>query len=127
MSDFIMTRFEPAQPVAGRADARRSIPSLHMMLRAHRTRAALANLSARERADIGVSSAVALAEAARLPWDVNPGPRRRPAGILGAITRAFERFRTRRLIARLDVRELRDLGLGPSAAQAEASKFFWQT
>jgi uncharacterized protein YjiS (DUF1127 family) len=130
MSDMMMTRSQSIRPTVGPAGARHLVALLPGMLRlafrAYVTRKALPELTPRERADIGVSSAAALAEAARLPWDVNPGPRRQGGGIVGAIQSAFERARTRRMIARLEARDLRDIAVSPSEARAEAAKFFWQ-
>jgi uncharacterized protein YjiS (DUF1127 family) len=102
------------------------IRSLRIVLRTYLTRRALPDLTPRERADIGISASAALAEAARLPWDINLRRRRPTSGILGAIERALERARTRRLIGRLEARELRDIGASASAAEMEASKAFWR-
>ena len=60
-------------PLAGPALPR--LPSLAAMWRATVTRRHLARLDDRGLADIGLSRADALAEAARLPWDLEP---RRP-------------------------------------------------
>jgi uncharacterized protein YjiS (DUF1127 family) len=125
MSDLMMSRFAPSR-AASRAGQGHAIPSLHLVLRSYRTRQALPDLSPRELADIGVSSTAALMEAARLPWDAAPGPRKDRRGIMGAIHHILERARTRRLISRLESRELRDFGVSPSDAQTEASKAFWQ-
>jgi uncharacterized protein YjiS (DUF1127 family) len=126
MSDLMMTRFRLVRPTTKQTVMRQVVPSPRMMLRTYLTRQALLELTPRQRADIDVSSSAALAEAARLPWDVNPGPRRRPAGIMGAVQRALERTRTRRLISRLATRDLRDISVSPSDAQDESAKFFWQ-
>lgn len=126
MSDFTMARFISTRPAAGRADAGHLIAALRIVLRTYVTRQALAELTARDLADIGLSSSAALAEAARLPWDTIPGPRRNRSGIVSRIQRIWERARTRRLISRLDARELRDFGVSPSDAQTEASKPFWR-
>src|SRR5450432_2828183 len=111
MSDLMMPRFAPSRFTADRAGQGHAIPSLHVVLRSYRTRQALPNLSPRELADIGVSSAAALMEAARLPWDTDPERRKDRQGIVGAIHRILERARTRRLISRLEARELRDFGV----------------
>jgi uncharacterized protein YjiS (DUF1127 family) len=126
MSDFTMTRFVATRPEAGRADADHLIAALRVALRTYMTRQAMPELSARDLADIGLSSSAALAEAARLPWDIIPGPRRNRSGIMSSIQRAWERARTRRLISRLQPRDLRDFGVSPSDAQSEASKPFWR-
>jgi uncharacterized protein YjiS (DUF1127 family) len=126
MSDLSMTRFTSIQAQAGRTGVRHLASLLHLALRTHLTRQALLELDARERADIGISTSAAVAEAARLPWDTKPGPRRPSAGMAGAIQRYLERARSRQLISRMTARELRDIGLSPSNAQTEATKYFWQ-
>ena len=103
MSDLMMTRFQAAQPTAGRPGARHLVPALRLMLRAYQTRHDLMKLGPRERADIGVSLTASLAEAARVPWDVDAGPIQPTAGLMGMAQRALERARTRRLIRRLGV------------------------
>ena len=123
MSDFPMIRFDSVRPSADRVSARHPMGWLRMAFRIYLTRQALADLTAREFADIGVSPAAAAAEAARLPWDTNPEQRRRKPG---AIQGALERARSRRLISRMSARELRDIGISPLDAQSEATKFFWQ-
>jgi uncharacterized protein YjiS (DUF1127 family) len=127
MSDFTMTRFTSTSPAAGRAGLGHMILLLRTALRTYLTRQALAELTPRELADIGLSSSAALAEAARLPWDTTPGPRRNPPGIMNSIQSALERARTRRLLSRLQARELRDFGVSPSDAQMEATKPLWRT
>jgi uncharacterized protein YjiS (DUF1127 family) len=126
MSDLMMTRFDQARQTADRVTERHLLRSLRLTLRTARTRPTLLELTPRELADIGISASTALTEAARLPWDTNPGPRRHIAGIVGWIQRALERARTRRLISRLEASELRELGISPSDAQVEATKYFWQ-
>jgi uncharacterized protein YjiS (DUF1127 family) len=126
MSDLMMTRFDQARQSAERVRERHLLRSLRLTLRTALTRRTLMELTPRELADIGISASTALTEAARLPWDISPGPRPRIAGIVGGIQRALERARTRRLISRLEARELRELGISPSDAQVEATKFFWQ-
>jgi uncharacterized protein YjiS (DUF1127 family) len=127
MSDFTMSRFTSTSPAAGRAGMARRFAELRTVLRTYLTRQALPELTARELADIGLSSAAALAEAARLPWDTTPGPRRHPSGVINAIQSAWQRDRTRRLLSRLQARELRDFGVSPSDAQMEATKPFWRS
>jgi uncharacterized protein YjiS (DUF1127 family) len=136
MSDLMMPRFAPLRRSAERPAARQVIPSLRVMLRAYLTRRALLELTPREFADIGVSTAAAVNEAARLPWDINrgdinrgdtdTGPRRRSGGFMQAIQRALHRARTRHLLAQLGARELSDFGASPSDAHMEASKPFWR-
>lgn len=122
MSDFTLTQFVSVRsPTTGRW------PSiLHTMLRTYLTRQSLPELTARELADVGLSSSAALAEAARLPWDVTPNPRRPNSGIVGRLQHMLERARSRRLLARLEARELRDFGVSPTDAQFEANKPFWR-
>jgi uncharacterized protein YjiS (DUF1127 family) len=126
MSDFLMTRCTPVGPTARRLIVRPLFRSLRIAFRTYLTRQALPELTPRELADIGVSPSTALAEAARLPWDFDPEPRPRKPGIIHAIGHVLERARSRRLISRLELRELRDFGVSPSDAQAEATKWFWR-
>jgi uncharacterized protein YjiS (DUF1127 family) len=127
MSDLTMTRFTQARQPAGRAVLHHPVAALRLALRAYLTRQALPDLTARERADIGISHTAALAEAARLPWDTAPRSHRQgPAGVTGRLQRALERGRTRRLLTRMQARELSDIGISPSDAQAEASKPMWR-
>ena len=126
MSDLSITRFTSLRPTADRAGVRRLASVLYLALRTHSTRQALLDLDARERADIGVTKSAAIAEVARLPWDTKPGPRRPRSGMAGAIQAYLERARSRQLLSRMTARELRDIGLSPSNAQSEATKYFWQ-
>jgi uncharacterized protein YjiS (DUF1127 family) len=126
MSDFTMFRLASAQPVAGRAGKENLVARLRAVLRTYVTRRMLPELTPRELADIGLSASAALAEASRLPWDTAPTPRRDGPGIMSNIRRGLERARTRRLLSRLQMRELRDIGASPSDAQAEAAKPFWK-
>lgn len=76
-----MARIIQFHPVAGTGRAKPDVcrqgalPALRSMLRAIATRRQLADLDPRGLADLGLSRADALAEAARAPWDV--APRRR--------------------------------------------------
>ncbi len=126
MSDLIMARFEAALPASGQTGASRLIAVLRTMLRAWQTRQALTQLTPRERADIGVTLSTAVSEAARLPWDVKPGPQRHGRGTIASIQRALERARTRRLIAAMDARNLSDIGISVSTARAESARYPWQ-
>jgi uncharacterized protein YjiS (DUF1127 family) len=126
MSDLLMTRLTAVRPAADRTGARRLKSMLRMAFRAYLTRQGLPELTRRELADIGVSPSAAVAEAARLPWDINPEPRGHRTGIIGAVQNSLERARSRHLISRMSTRELRDIGLSPTNAQTEATKFFWQ-
>jgi uncharacterized protein YjiS (DUF1127 family) len=51
---------------------------------------------------------------------------KRLAAIRNAIRRAAERARSRRLLAQLGEREVRDFGISLSEARTEASKPFWK-
>ncbi len=98
MSVLTMPRFLPVRPAAGRMETGRLAASLRRGLRTWLTRQALPDLTARELADIGVSPAMAVAEAARLPWDI--ASRSRPAtGIAATLQRALEHARIRHLTA----------------------------
>lgn len=84
-------------------------------------------------ADIGVTRAEALTEAARAPWDTLPSPRRRgpgedgsAAGFLKSLGKAYRRYRSRRRIAGLDARTLKDIGVTFAEAEEEANKPFWR-
>ncbi len=101
MSDLMMPRFASARPAASQANSGRLVALVRLALRTYLTRQALPDLSPRELTDIGLSASTAIAEAARLPWDVAPVPRRSTPGIRGAIQRTLERVRARRLAARL--------------------------
>lgn len=127
MSDLMMTRFTQARRQGSRVAMDRPVAALRLALRTWLTRQALPELTARELADIGMTQTTALTEAARLPWDSAPGPRRRiPGGVLGQVQQALERARTRRLLARMQAREWSDLGISRSVAQAEADKPMWR-
>jgi uncharacterized protein YjiS (DUF1127 family) len=126
MSDLTITRLQSAQPARHYGTYPLS-STLRQFLRTYLTRPALLELTPHQRADIGVSLHAAVTEAARLPWNANPGPNRRSTGgVIAAIQRALERSRTRHLISRLDARELSDIGVSPSEAQAEATKSLWR-
>jgi uncharacterized protein YjiS (DUF1127 family) len=126
MSGFTMNRFASPGLAATRPGVGHPISLPLAVFRTYLTRRALPELTPHELADIGLSSSAAMAEAARLPWDTLPGPRRSPPGLLSRIQFALERARTRRLISRMEARELRDLGVSPSDAQLEATKPFWR-
>jgi uncharacterized protein YjiS (DUF1127 family) len=126
MSDLTLNRFVTTRQRTDRPRAA-STAALRITLRTYLTRQALPELTARELSDIGLTRYAALTEVARLPWDTNPGPRRRaPQGMLAEIQRAWQRARTRRLLASMNPRELRDFGVTPSDAEAEANKPFWR-
>lgn len=125
MSDLLMTQSNTLRP-ASRVAKRNLFQSLRMAFRTYMTRKTLSELTSRELADIGISAPDALAEAARLPWDITPRPRRPDPSLMAGVQRALERGRTRRLLSRMQAQELHDVGLSRSNAQTEASKFFWQ-
>jgi uncharacterized protein YjiS (DUF1127 family) len=127
MSDLTVTRFVSTRQPTGRSVVASSLAALRVALRTYMTRQALPHMNARELSDIGLTQYGALAEAARLPWDTNRGPRP-PAspGIFFDLQRAWHRARTRRLLAEMTARELRDIGVTPSDAEAEANKPFWR-
>ncbi|MDR3534813.1 MAG: DUF1127 domain-containing protein [Rhodopila sp.] len=102
MSDLTMTRSSPVRPVAGRVARGHLAETLHLALRTYVTRQTLPAMTPRELADVGLTPTAALAEAARLPWDLSPDPHRRGfGGLAGHVQRALERSRIRRLTARL--------------------------
>jgi uncharacterized protein YjiS (DUF1127 family) len=127
MSDLTINRFVTTRQPTGRAPAASAIAALRVAFRTFLTRQALPELTVRELSDIGLTPHTALSEAARLPWDTDPGPRRgAPQGLLAKIQRAWQRARTRRLLATMNARELRDFGVTPSDAETEANKPFWR-
>ena len=127
MSDITVTRFVSARQPTGRSAVAASLTALRVALRTYMTRQALPHMTARELSDIGLTPHAALAEAARLPWDTNRGPRRRSSqGAFSGLQRAWHRARTRRLLAEMTARDLRDIGVTPSDAEAEANKPFWR-
>ena len=127
MSDLTLSRFTTGRQTTGRTGATSLIAALRLSVRAHLTRQALPELSARELSDIGLTRHGALTEAARLPWDTNPNPRGRgPKGVFGDLQRAWHRARTRRLLAEMNPHELRDIGVTPTDAETEANKPFWR-
>jgi uncharacterized protein YjiS (DUF1127 family) len=83
--------------------------------------------------DVGLTPTEALIEARRVPWDTSPPPRRpRRSGMRGraklvdVLDEAYRRHRSRRQIARLDGRLLKDMGVSFAEAEAEANKPFWR-
>ena len=126
MSDLIMSRSLPLRSFAPRVATEPRVSRLRRALRAYLTRRDLPQLSPRELDDIGITRGEALDEAARLPWDFIPHRRGPKVGVLDRLQRGLERFRTRRLLARMPVRELSDMMLSPTDAETEASKPFWR-
>ncbi len=95
------------------------------------TRRELRDLEPRLLADIGLTRAEALTEAARAPWDLAPPrrwPPRRPRRWdfqqrLGLMWRTWQ---SRRRITELDARLLKDIGVSYAEAEREANKPFWR-
>jgi uncharacterized protein YjiS (DUF1127 family) len=85
-------------------------------------------------ADIGLTRAEAFTEASRAPWDTQPPPRgprnsgenRRTAAFLRSFGKAYRRHRSRRRIAQLDGRMLKDIDVTFAEAEEEANKPFWR-
>jgi uncharacterized protein YjiS (DUF1127 family) len=128
MSDLTFNPFTSTRPGTGRAIAANRITAFRIALRTYLTRQALPELTARELTDIGLTRHAALAEVARLPWDTNPEPHRpRPRRSFDSIQQAWQRARTRRLLAEMSAHELRDIGVTPTDAEAEANKPFWRS
>jgi uncharacterized protein YjiS (DUF1127 family) len=115
-----------------RARVRGFAEFLSRMAQAIETRRQLAEMDQRMLSDIGISRADALAEYERAPWDL--GPPRRPARarpgpaarLRGWSREAIRRYRTRKHIAELDARILKDIGITLSDAEHEANKPFWR-
>ena len=61
-----------------------------------------------------------------LPGEVGPVAVHLLSRLVGVARRASARHRQRRALARLDARLLRDVGISPEQAQAEAAKPFWR-
>ncbi len=127
MSDLTAADFVSRPQPTGHFTAAALVVNLRVAVRTYMTRQALPHMTARELADIGLTPHAALAEAARLPWDTNGGPPRRASlGTLAGVQRAWHRVRTRRLLAKMTCRDLRDIGVTPSDAETEANKPFWR-
>ncbi|OJW27493.1 MAG: hypothetical protein BGO51_21610 [Rhodospirillales bacterium 69-11] len=146
MSYRVLEGFEPALPrepaLRNRLLAARATAAL--ALRTVASRRDLVELDERSLADVGLTHEMALAEARRAPWDLEPfTPRRRGNGGRGgsgpwatAWRRSLGRLqdgmremllrrRTRQAIAELDGRMLKDIGVSYSEAEHEANKAFW--
>ena len=134
MSDRLLTGLAPV--FTGAALRSRLFAARRMLalgLRAVVTRRDLALLNQRSLEDIGVTRAEAMAELQRAPWDFEPR-RRRPAApkpsqadaVFGTLREMIRRHRSRRDIASLDERGLKDIGVSISEAETEANKPFWR-
>jgi uncharacterized protein YjiS (DUF1127 family) len=81
--------------------------------------------------EVGLTRADALAEAKRQPWDLEPRhPRKRrgpaPRMVATWLMEAARRWQSRRAIAHLDARMLRDIGVSYAEAESEVNKPFWR-
>ena len=72
MSGLLISRFSPLQPATDRKGLPEWIAFLRLVLRTWQTRRALLEMTPRELSDIGISRAMAIEEASRLPWDTAP-------------------------------------------------------
>lgn len=127
MSGHTVTRFVSTRQPARNPSVASTIAAARVALRTYLTRQALPELTARELSDIGLTRHAALAEAARLPWDLNPPPRRpNPHSLFGDIQQAWQRARTRRLLAQMTAHDLRDIGATRTDAETDANKPFWR-
>ena len=100
------------------------------------TRRDLAEAEPRMLRDAGLSGADALRELHRAPWDIGPRLKRRRhpqwsgssriAALRGWLRVAWQRHRSRQLLACMDARALRDIGLTYADAEEEANKPFWR-
>ena len=116
---------------AVRAVSRDGVRALLLAYRVATTRRVLRDLDARLLADIGVTPVQARNEADRPPWHLRPG---RPGGhkvrttgpLLAAVATAWGRWHSRRVLATLDARLLKDIGASATEAATEANKPFWR-
>jgi uncharacterized protein YjiS (DUF1127 family) len=98
--DLIINPSAPARSAREISGWDQLVAAVRLALRTWLTRGALPELSAQQLADIGVSRATALAEAARLPWDAASARQRRRAmsGRWAALRQRMEGGRLRHLI-----------------------------
>ena len=93
---LINTASQTARTAGGGRRAGHILTALVVALRTHATRRELVELPGHLLADIGIDRSAALAEAARLPWDVTPAPRaRNPTGIWTTLRNKVEQIRAR--------------------------------
>lgn len=131
MSGRLITSHFRLLPAVQRAPA---WPHVLHIIRVIISRRELLDRDPRLLADVGLSRAEALAEAARAPWDTLPPPRR-PGGseeghrspmLLKSLGKAYRRYRSRQRIAGLDARTLKDIGVTFAEAEEEANKPLWR-
>jgi len=101
MSALIISRASSARSAHGVRGWDRLTAAIRLALRTHATRQTLPEMPDHLLADIGLTRADAVAEAARLPWDTNPRRRRRFTGLAGGIKQALENARKRQIFTRL--------------------------
>ena len=96
---LINTGSVTARKAGGIRKAGRAVAALMVALRTHATRRELAELPSHLLADIGIDRSAALAEAARLPWDVTPAPRAKNAtGFWTGWRNRVEQLRAKELV-----------------------------
>jgi uncharacterized protein YjiS (DUF1127 family) len=99
MAFSIHNRSLAARDAGGRGGWDRMAGAFKLAVRTYRSRQTLPELPNHLLADIGIDRATALAEAARLPWDMRPARRTAEAhGVWPAIGRRIEAFRVRELL-----------------------------
>ncbi len=122
-----------AAPLRDRMHAARS--AMDTALRTIVTRRELVELDEHALADVGLTRAEALAEAARGPWQTEPRPRperprRTPSPLVSRVwthmQEAWRRYRSRQAITGLNARMLKDIGVSYAEAEFEANKAFWR-
>ncbi len=101
MSDLTISRAIPARSAQGVRGLDRLTAAIRLALRTHATRQTLPEMQDHLLADIGLTRADAVAEAARLPWDTSARRRRRFTGLSGRIKQALETSRRRQIFSRL--------------------------
>ncbi len=115
----------PARP---RLAAASRVAGLKRAMQVIATRRELGELDGRMLRDVGLTPEDVRLEINRAPWDVGP-PRRGYRPVRHApspLGEAWRRWRTRRMLADLDDRALRDIGASREQARSEAAKPFWQ-
>ncbi len=115
-------------PVRPRFGATAHVAGLKRAMRVIATRRELGELDGRMLRDVGLTQEDVRVELARAPWDIgSPRPGHRPIRCgPSPLAEAWRRWRTRRMLAELDDRALRDIGASREQARTEAAKPFWQ-